>query len=114
MQAVRAGRVVALAPDLVFAETAQALIRYVRSGWFSIERSARITRNVVRLPLEVTPVRDLVPAAHALALARGLTVYDACYLALALATDAVLVTADECLAAAAEESALLPHALPPG
>lgn len=75
---------------------------------------ARSVLEVVTvLPFAVISLPLLVRAALDLALARGLTAYDACYAVLAEATDAVLVTADVRLAAAVPRSALLPAAAPP-
>jgi predicted nucleic acid-binding protein len=51
--------------------------------------------------------------AFALAITRGISACDAAYLALALGSDAILVTADRRLAGHAERSALLPHEGPP-
>jgi predicted nucleic acid-binding protein len=65
------------------------------------------------LPFEVHSLRLLARQALALSLARGVSVYDACYLALAMGYDAVLVTADRRLAEQVERSALLPEAGPP-
>lgn len=102
-----AGDVEGFAPDLVFPESANALVGYVRSRVLDEERANGILQALVRLPLEVIAGRQLVPAAHRLALVRGLTVYDACYLALAEALGATLVTADRRLASVAKRSALL-------
>ncbi|MDQ3670537.1 MAG: type II toxin-antitoxin system VapC family toxin [Actinomycetota bacterium] len=102
-----AGEVEGFAPDLVFPETANALAGYVRARVVAEKRAGAILQALVRLPLEVIPGRQLVPAAHRIALARGLTVYDAYYLAIADALEAVLVTADRRLADAAAHSALL-------
>jgi predicted nucleic acid-binding protein len=52
-------------------------------------------------------VDGLAPAALALALARGLSVYDAASVALAEASDAILVTADRVLAAATPGAVLI-------
>lgn len=68
---------------------------------------------VLELPLEVVSLRVLGDAPFALAVARGLSAYDACYAALAEASGAVLVTADVELAGAMRRSALLPDAAPP-
>ena len=112
LAAVDSGRLRAFVPDLIFAETASALTTYVRAGDLSAARSAAILREVTTLPLHVASLRGVVPAAHRLALDRGLSVYDACYLAVALSADATLVTADPRLAEAAEDSALVPGARP--
>ena len=111
--AVVAGDVAAHVPDLLFAETANALALYVRAGRLRYGDSDEALGTALSLPLDVIPTRLLARQALALASTRGLSAYDACYLALAVGYDAVLVTADRRLAAEAESSALLPDASPP-
>ena len=57
--------------------------------------------------LEIRPLAPLVGPALVLAVDRGLSLYDGCYLALAEAEQAVLVTADRRLAAAATNAELV-------
>ena len=103
----------ALVPGVVFAETAHGFVRYVRTDRLDQTDVDAALSAVVSLPLYVIPSRLLARQALSLALMRGLSAYDACYLALALGNDAVLVTADRRLADAADRAALLPHDLPP-
>jgi predicted nucleic acid-binding protein len=107
---VRYGRVRALAPDLVYAEAANAFAKYVQAQELEAEYGAKALRLIVELPLEITPLDDLAPEAFALAVARRISAYDACYLALSTAFGVALVTADRRLAALADESVLLPPA----
>jgi predicted nucleic acid-binding protein len=67
---------------------------------------------IVALPLRVASLRSLTGEALTTALELGVSVYDACYVALAIAADATLVTADRRLADLAPRSALLPDAHP--
>ncbi len=69
---------------------------------------------ILSLPFEIEPLHRIARAAFGLAIARGVSIYDACYLALSIGYNAVLVTADRALAAQAERSALLPDEGPPG
>jgi len=108
-----AGEVAGLVPGVLFAETANALAVYVRAGQHRYEDSDEALGTVVSLPLDVIPTRLLARQALALATRRRMSVYDACYLALAIGYDAVLVTADRRLAAEAEKAALLPRDYPP-
>jgi predicted nucleic acid-binding protein len=62
---------------------------------------------LVGLPLESRSVRPLAALALDRALSTGLSAYDACYLVLAEAADATLVTADVRLAAAAGKAELI-------
>jgi predicted nucleic acid-binding protein len=113
MVAVDEGRVRAHVPDLVYVETASALSKYVRGRAITAEEADRRVAHVVTLELSVVPLRLLSRQALALGLLRKLSPYDACYLALAIGYDAVLVTADRRLAAEAEKAALLPNDHPP-
>jgi predicted nucleic acid-binding protein len=108
------GEVEAVAPDLVFLEAANALAGYVHAGELDQDEATSRLDDLLELPLDAHSSRTLAPQAHALAIARRLSAYDASYLALAIGYDAVLVTADKRLAAEAERSALLPESGPPG
>jgi predicted nucleic acid-binding protein len=90
----------ASAPDLIYAEVGHAVLRYVRSGRLEAGDAAEIVAAVLSLPLRVAPLGALVRATLALAIERELSVYDACYVALAEAAGATLVTADRRLAGA--------------
>ena len=107
------GRLRGIVPELVFAEVANALARYVRARRISLEGARAALRTLVALPLAVISMLELVEPGLEVALARGLSAYDACYAALAEASSAVLVTADVGLAGAVPGSALLPGAAPP-
>lgn len=102
-----AGEVEAVVPDLVFAECAHALLRYVRGLAFEPRIALEKIEVVTALRLEVRPLRPLIGAAFAVAVQRRLSLYDGCYLALAEAEQAVLVTADRRLAAAATNAELV-------
>lgn len=82
-------------------------MQYVRAGKLRAETAADDIKWLRALPLQSTPCRDLASRALAIALARGVSAYDAMYLALAEATDSVLVTADRRLADAADRAELL-------
>jgi predicted nucleic acid-binding protein len=98
---------VASEPDLLFVEVAQALLGYSRSGLLAADVARSHLEFVRLLPLTVWPSQELTTAAFDVALARSLSVYDACYAALAEAEDAVLVTADRRLASAVKRVELL-------
>ena len=61
----------------------------------------------LRLPITLRSHQDLALPAFDVALDRGLSVYDASYVVLAEALDAILVTADRTLASAAPEAELI-------
>jgi predicted nucleic acid-binding protein len=99
--------VVVSVPDLVFAEVGNALRLYACTATLTVNGAVRRVRFVRRLPLEVRGIETLVEPAVGFAISRGLTVYDACYAVLAEAEGAVLVTADEDLAAAVTRAELI-------
>ncbi len=104
---VQSRAVVGLAPELVYAEAANALWTLVRSGGLAREDAEGTLADLLDIPLETTSLRELAPEALSLALERDVTAYDACYLVLAEATGAVLVTADRRLAGAAPRAVLV-------
>jgi predicted nucleic acid-binding protein len=83
-----------LAPDLLYAEAGNALWQKVRRGSVTPTEALQILGAIVAAPVEVHPVRPLGALALRLAIDLGCTVYDACYLGLALGHDCALVTAD--------------------
>jgi predicted nucleic acid-binding protein len=114
IDALLAGDVHAHVPELVFVEAASALAVYVRARELEYDDSDEALAAIGSLPLDVAPTPMLARQSLALATARRIGAYDACYLALAIGYDAVLVTADRRLAADAERAALLPRDFPPG
>ena len=107
MERFAAGQLRVSVPDLIYAESASALTRYVRTKRLDVDRAIAALARIVQLPFESTPSRHLALPACALARHHGITTSDAHYLALAEAEGAVLVTADRGLAAAASRSVLL-------
>ena len=107
LDAVDQGAADAFAPDLIYAEISNSLVRYVRAGRSSAHEVVRVLGAVAELPIETRPTKALFGVAYGLATVRGVSAYDAHYLVLAEAEDAVLVTADRALAAAATKSVLL-------
>lgn len=104
---VAAGELRPAWPAHFYAEVAHTLVRLVRAGRSEPTRAADTFAAVRRLPTHIAPSRAL-EAAMAVALDRGLTVYDAAYVVLAEALDAPLVTGDRQLANATEQAVLLP------
>jgi predicted nucleic acid-binding protein len=99
-------------PDLVFAEAANAFRGYARAGQLTEGDARAKLALLTELPLRVASLRTLAGDALVRALELRLSVYDACYVVLADAADATLVTADRQLAAAVPRAAVLPDAHP--
>ena len=95
------------APDLLWAETANALLRYADAGVMGAAEAASALEVARNLPIADRPVRVLAHAALRIGLKRKLTAYDAAYVALAEAEDVPLATADARVAAATPRSLLL-------
>jgi predicted nucleic acid-binding protein len=99
----------ATAPPLFHQEVCNLLLVARRRGRLDDATFWRQLARVERLPVRISPAAAVTRCAE-LAIARGLTVYDAAYLALALAERLPLATLDRRLreAADAEGIALLP------
>ena len=89
-----------LAPDLLFAETANTVWKKIRRGELTVERGRQLVHDIGGIAVEAVPCRLLAEDAHALANATGRTVYDSMYLALAIRLKTRMITADERLEAA--------------
>jgi predicted nucleic acid-binding protein len=99
--------IVGLAPDLIWAELTNVFAFHVRTRAIEVGAAAEILEQLLALPLETEPMRTTAAGALATALRHGLSGYDAFYLVLADAAEAVLVTADRKLARAAERAELV-------
>lgn len=94
-------------PSLLYAEVANAVLVLHRAGELSAPRSRQVIDAATSAAFESEPVQNLALAAWDVAAARGLSIYDACYVVLAETRDAVLVTADRRLAAATANAVLI-------
>lgn len=98
-----------MTPDLLFPEVGNAIWKKVRRGELTAEQGRRLAVDIASVAVETVSTRGLMIDAQALAIATGLTVYDAMYLTLAVRLNTVLITADD--------SQRVPHggsACPPG
>ena len=100
-------------PDFVYLEVANELLGYVRVDLMTGEEATSELEYVFDVPAQRVSADRLAAQSLALGTVRRLSAYDAAYLALALGTESILVTADRRLAAEAEQSALLPEQGPP-
>jgi predicted nucleic acid-binding protein len=98
-----------LAPDLLLPETANILWKYVRRGELSPTEANEILADIMQLPLQITASQELIESALRIAVETGRTVYDSLYVALAVQSDTVLLTADERLANAIASTRYASH-----
>ena len=96
-------------PDLLWPEIGNVLWKKSRGGQLTGQEAARILQALDRFPVTIFPSRLLLEAALEIALATGRTVYDSVYLALAVALECRLVTADERLVNALAGGPLASH-----
>ena len=104
---IEAGAVQAFWPQLAFVEIANGLATLVRARRIDAEAAVAGLAYALAAPIEAESLGVLAQPALALALARSVSAYDACYIVLAEAGEATLVTADRKLAAATEAAVLI-------
>ena len=83
-----------LAPDLIWAEVANALWRKWREKELTGEAAEGILNDFRRYPLRIHSGESLYDVAWPVAQGSGRTFYDSLYLALAMSNGCPLVTAD--------------------
>jgi predicted nucleic acid-binding protein len=84
-----------LAPDLIQAEIGNVLWKAVRRGRISQAEAENSLQRFAALAIQVVPTSDLLGQALQIAMACDRSFYDSLYVALAVATKADLITADE-------------------
>lgn len=90
-----------IAPSLWLVEVANALWRYARLGELTAEEALERFSELAGAPVASIPIEPHVEAALRIATQSGHPVYDCLYVAVALAHDTHVVTADRRLAATA-------------
>ena len=96
-------------PDLLWPELGNVLWKKARAGQLTAQEAARIVQALDEFPLTVFPSRLVLEGALEIALGTGRSVYDSVYVALAVALECPLVTADERLVNSLAGSALAAH-----
>jgi predicted nucleic acid-binding protein len=91
----------AIAPELLFAEAANVVLKKQRAAELTSEEAEELLKDVIALPIRLFSHRPIVDHAYHLAIQSNLTVYDALFLALAVERGGVLFTADNALIRAA-------------
>jgi len=89
-----------VAPDLIFAETANTIWKKIRRNELTAEEGHGLVADIGEIAVETVSCRALAEDAHALATATGRTVYDCMYVALAVRLNTRSITADDRLEAA--------------
>jgi len=88
-------------------EVAHGLRRAALRGRVDRSRAWHFLQTVLEVDVATYPASDVIQRAWWIAASGGITVYDACYLALAQALDCICLTADRKLANAAASSGLV-------
>jgi predicted nucleic acid-binding protein len=89
-----------VAPDLLFAETANTIWKKVRRRELTGADGRQLVADIGQIAVETVSCRALAEDAHALANGTGHTVYDCMYIALAIRLNTSAMTADTRLEAA--------------
>jgi predicted nucleic acid-binding protein len=92
------GRHTLIAPDLIRPEVCSILWKLCSRRLLTIDQARRIIDDFLSLPVEIHDNESLVALAFDIAAATGRTVYDCLYLALAIESGGVMITADKRLA----------------
>jgi predicted nucleic acid-binding protein len=96
-------------PDLLWPEIGNVLWKKARAGQLTAPEAAGIVQALEQFPVTFFPSRLVLEGALDIALATGRSVYDSVYVALAVALDCRLVTADERVVNALQGGPLTPH-----
>ena len=84
-----------IAPDLLWAEVANAIFKKILCGEVSAQEAAEVWREFERYPIKTVTSKDLAGTALRVAHESESSVYDCLYLALAYNRNCSLVTADK-------------------
>jgi predicted nucleic acid-binding protein len=93
-----AGEITVVVPDLFWAEVSSVLWKAARRGACDTDEASLALSTLEEQELPTVPSLILVNSALSIALKYGRTLYDCVYVALAVRSNAELVTADEKLA----------------
>jgi predicted nucleic acid-binding protein len=97
----------AACPDLLYAEVANAVLVQQHGGRLTQGRARRVLDATEAMPFETESFKSLAVPSWLVAIERGLSAYDACYVVLAETMGATLITADRRLAAATTDAVLI-------
>lgn len=94
----KSGRTRLAVPDLFWPEMGSIFWKAVRKKRISVQSAEEALQSLSELPLPTVPSYPLLRNAYTIATRFQCTVYDCTYVALAIASERLLVTADERLA----------------
>lgn len=100
------GEVSLIAPELIYPETTNILWKKVRRNELTPNEAREIAEAVLAVPIRAEAAASTLLLALDIALACGVTAYDAQYVALAEALDCHLITADLKLVSTLEGTSL--------
>jgi predicted nucleic acid-binding protein len=98
-----------LAPYLLWPESGNILWKKVRRGELTTAESRLIWGGLERQPITIFPSNLVIEPALEVAFDTDRTIYDSCYLALAMLVDCQLVTADQRLFSALQDGSYAIH-----
>jgi predicted nucleic acid-binding protein len=84
-----------VAPDLLFAEAGNVVWKKVQRKELDPDEGRQLVEDLADVAVEAVATRGLLQDALALALAVGITVYDALYLTLAVRLETQVITGDD-------------------
>ena len=93
-----------VAPDLLWPESGNILWKKVQRAELMADEARLICAGLDEQPIHIFPSSLVLEPALEIALETGRTVYDSCYLALAVLTECQLVTADQRLVSSLQGS----------
>jgi len=104
MSWVADGKLVLLAPDLLYPETGNILWKKQRLHELTPDEVEEIVAAVTSLPIKIEHSRQIMPLSVSIALHSGITVYDAMYVSVARIYETRMITADRRLVGALEKT----------
>jgi predicted nucleic acid-binding protein len=93
--ALLASNRIQVAPAIIFAEVCNVIWKRFRRKEISEVEAGKLLAGFLHLPLRITSSEKLIESALQIAMQYDRTAYDSLYIALAVKTDAVMVTADK-------------------
>ena len=100
MSWVADGKLILLAPDLLYPETGNILWKKQRLHELTPDEVEEIVDSITSLPIKIEHSRQIMPLSVSIALHSGITVYDAMYVAVARIYETRMITADRRLVGA--------------